>query len=106
MIQQYLYLLGAWAIHCDGADCHMEALSLSEAGVLSVAKSDGWAIDGLKHECPDCVAGNNPAEAIKVAGEPGIRQQPASCSGRAGAVRLWVICRASHTAPLYHAPPK
>lgn len=60
-------LLGAWAIHCDGTDCHMEVLNLSETDVLSTAKTDGWAIDGLKHECPDCVAGNSPAEAIKEA---------------------------------------
>ena len=65
MIEKRDNLLGSWAIHCDGTDCHMEVLARDEDEVVDIAKASGWALDGPKHTCPDCVAGNNPAEALK-----------------------------------------
>jgi hypothetical protein len=65
MIEKRDNLLGAWAIHCDTADCHIEVLSIDEPEVTELAKSEGWDLKGTTHICPDCAAGSSPADVIK-----------------------------------------
>jgi hypothetical protein len=65
MIEKRDNLLGAWAIHCDTADCHIEVLSIDEPEVTGLAMSEGWDLKGTTHICPDCAAGASPADVIK-----------------------------------------
>lgn len=58
-------LLGAWAIHCDTQDCHIEVLSISEKDVETLATSEGWTLQGTTHICGDCASGTSPLDVIK-----------------------------------------
>ncbi len=66
MIETRKNLMGSVAIQCDGQNCHMEHVSYDEASARIQAVSDGWSLTGTDGAtCPDCVAGNNPAEAVE-----------------------------------------
>jgi len=65
MIEKRDNLLGAWAIHCDTADCHIEVLSIDEPEVRGLAMLEGWNLKGTTHICPDCASGASPADVIK-----------------------------------------
>ena len=63
-IEQRQNLLGAWAIHCDTPDCHIEIVSIDEDEVRGMAKADGWDLTGSSHVCGDCASGTSPQEVI------------------------------------------
>lgn len=58
-------LLGSCAVHCDSQDCPMEHVEMDEPTMRTQAAAAGWNIDASgAAACPDCVAGNNPAQVI------------------------------------------